>query len=202
MTKRRQRRETEKSPEHEAFFEMERTGIEPVTSGLQSGADGHDARQRKTTIALNHAVSGVSPMSEPASLRERVTGVWGMGHTAKLADSPEREEGVPARPHLRPGARPLPALRAGPHPRTGTSPYQQILRSPRWQKVRAAVQARDGERCQLEEQGECYGRLEVHHLVPVREGGDPYDLGNLVVCRGHHEAIEAHYRAERRSRNR
>jgi 5-methylcytosine-specific restriction endonuclease McrA len=79
------------------------------------------------------------------------------------------------------------------------SPYQQILRGPRWKRARAAVQARDGGRCQLEEQGECYGRLEVHHLVPVRSGGDPYDLGNLVVvCRGHHEAIEKRHREERR----
>jgi hypothetical protein len=30
---------------------MERTGIEPVTSGLQSRAGGDDARQRTTTIA-------------------------------------------------------------------------------------------------------------------------------------------------------
>ena len=45
---------------------------------------------------------------------------------------------------------------------------------------------------------DCYGRLEVHHLVPVRLGGAPFDLGNLVtVCRGHHEAIETRNRKPR-----
>jgi len=34
---------------------MERTGIEPVTSGLQSRATGDDERRRSSTIARNHA---------------------------------------------------------------------------------------------------------------------------------------------------
>jgi 5-methylcytosine-specific restriction endonuclease McrA len=82
-------------------------------------------------------------------------------------------------------------------------PYGRILTSSQWQKARKAVKARDGERCQLDEDGTCHGRLEVHHRVPVREGGAPFDLDNLlVVCRGHHEQIEAQHRASRRARSR
>lgn len=78
--------------------------------------------------------------------------------------------------------------------------YGRILTSSNWQKARKAVRARDGDRCQLDEDGTCYGRLEVHHLVPVREGGEPFDLDNLaVVCRGHHQQIEAKHRAARRA---
>lgn len=33
--------------------------------------------------------------------------------------------------------------------------------------------------------------LDVHHLVPVSDGGDPYCLDNLVtVCHSHHPMLE------------
>ncbi len=83
--------------------------------------------------------------------------------------------------------------------RRGT-PYGRILTGSQWQKARKAVRARDGEFCQFEDET-CYGRLEVHHIVPVREGGEPFELENLaVVCRGHHQQIEAKHRAARRAR--
>jgi hypothetical protein len=48
--------------------------------------------------------------------------------------------------------------------------------------------------------GACFGRLEVHHLVPVRDGGEPFDPDNCaVVCRAHHEELEKRAREARRS---
>jgi hypothetical protein len=62
--------------------------------------------------------------------------------------------------------------------------------------MRKVVRARD-KGCQLAGDGtECNGRLEVHHLRPVRFGGEPYALENLaLVCRQHHEVIERSFRA-------
>ena len=58
-----------------------------------------------------------------------------------------------------------------------------------WARIRREVLDRDGWRCQT-----CGkpGRLEVHHVKPLQEGG-ANDLGNLTaLCRGCH--IEAHRR--------
>ena len=46
----------------------------------------------------------------------------------------------------------------------------------RWASVRAYVLDRDGWRCRG-----CGrpGRLEVHHVAPLADGGDAYDAGNL-----------------------
>jgi 5-methylcytosine-specific restriction endonuclease McrA len=80
--------------------------------------------------------------------------------------------------------------------RYASDPHRQALSSPRWQKTRRAVRARDGGRC-VYEGDECRGQLEVHHLVSVRRGGAPFDLDNLVtVCRAHHEVIEAEQRRD------
>jgi HNH endonuclease len=74
--------------------------------------------------------------------------------------------------------------------RLATDPVRRVTASKEWQKVRALVRRRD-RGCRLAGEGECWGRLEVHHLVPVRSGGAPYDLANLVlVCRSHHELVE------------
>ena len=60
-----------------------------------------------------------------------------------------------------------------------------------WQKVRAIARARDGS-CTQRHQGNCNGRLEVHHRIPIEHGGQPFDLANLVtLCRHHHEQAEA-----------
>ena len=58
-----------------------------------------------------------------------------------------------------------------------------------WARIRREVLDRDGWRCQT-----CGkpGRLEVHHVKPLQEGGTN-DLGNLTtLCRGCH--IAAHRR--------
>jgi 5-methylcytosine-specific restriction protein A len=72
-------------------------------------------------------------------------------------------------------------------------PYRKILLSSRWQKTRKLIQARDQGRCRLEGVGEpCGGRIEVHHLISVREAPErAYDPTNCVcLCRLHHEDIE------------
>ena len=58
-----------------------------------------------------------------------------------------------------------------------------------WASIRRTILARDGRRCQ-----ECgkAGRLEVHHLLPLKHGGDD-SVDNLkTMCRDCH--ISAHAR--------
>ncbi len=59
------------------FRGMERAGIEPATSGLQSRAEGNDTRRRTTTIGRNHAGFGCPPLPGPAWLCQRIPGrLW------------------------------------------------------------------------------------------------------------------------------
>lgn len=69
-----------------------------------------------------------------------------------------------------------------------------IYDSPAWQRTREIVLARDGSRCTIARLigGDCHPRLDCHHLVPVSEGGDPFDPENVVTaCASHHPMIEA-----------
>ena len=47
----------------------------------------------------------------------------------------------------------------------------------RWQRVRLTALNRDAWRCTACNRR---GRLEVHHVVPLHQGGDGYDLDNLA----------------------
>lgn len=80
----------------------------------------------------------------------------------------------------------------------------------RWQAIRAWVLERDGNRCTFglydeDEQrgtpaGGCRRRhgLDVHHRIPIEDGGDPFDEANLrTLCDDHHAVIEAALRKER-----
>jgi len=59
--------------------------------------------------------------------------------------------------------------------------------SAKWQRARAAARRRDGERCQQCGSSE---RLQVHHIVPLSEGGDRYALSNLVtLCQSCHARV-------------
>ena len=59
----------------------------------------------------------------------------------------------------------------------------------RWQLVRLRVFERDGWRCVRCGRA---GRLECDHVVPLREGGDPWDKAGLqTLCRGCHIAKSA-----------
>ena len=67
------------------------------------------------------------------------------------------------------------------HP--GSRRYAALDRK-RWQLLRLRVFARDGWRCV-----ECggAGRLECDHVIPMRHGVDPYNMGNLQsLCRSCH----------------
>jgi 5-methylcytosine-specific restriction endonuclease McrA len=87
--------------------------------------------------------------------------------------------------------------------RLAHEPYRWITTGSRWPAARKAARRRDGDTCVYAATGGCRGRLEVHHIVPVRLGGAPYDLDNLVTaCRAHHSRLEASYRrAEKRWAN-
>jgi HNH endonuclease len=55
-----------------------------------------------------------------------------------------------------------------------------------WRLARTAARQRDGQRCRG-----CGGtqRLQVHHVIPISEGGERYALSNLVtLCRDCHNA--------------
>ena len=68
--------------------------------------------------------------------------------------------------------------------------HRKYLPSRRWAETRRAAFERDGWRCV-----DCGrpGRLEAHHITPLRKNGAPYDLDNLeTLCRPCH--IERHRR--------
>jgi 5-methylcytosine-specific restriction endonuclease McrA len=68
-----------------------------------------------------------------------------------------------------------------------------------WTAARAAALERDGHRCSVARLlgGRCSaGPLHVHHIEPIDEGGQPFDLDNLgTVCAAHHPQWEALRRA-------
>jgi 5-methylcytosine-specific restriction enzyme A len=64
-------------------------------------------------------------------------------------------------------------------PRTASS---AVTTTAAWRRVRAVVLARDGGACQLRLPG-CAGvATQADKVRPVAQGGDPFDLGNLVSC--------------------
>ena len=68
---------------------------------------------------------------------------------------------------------------------TGTTPTA-ILHPARWQKTRKLVRARDQDRRRLEGVDKpCGGKIEVHHIVGVRQGGVPFDPANSSVSVGY-----------------
>ena len=55
----------------------------------------------------------------------------------------------------------------------------------RWRRVRRAAIERDGYRCRA--CGKAAGRFEVDHIIPLSEGGAPYELEGLqTLCRPCH----------------
>ena len=73
---------------------------------------------------------------------------------------------------------------------------KEIYCTPRWLELRNRARIRDGflcvacKRSGLTSPGEI-----VHHSVPIREGGDPWDIDNLeTLCRDCHDA--AHERPD------
>ena len=59
--------------------------------------------------------------------------------------------------------------------------------SAKWQQARAAARQRDGERCMNCGSSE---RLQVHHIVPLAEGGEKFALSNLTtLCSDCHAQV-------------
>ena len=59
-----------------------------------------------------------------------------------------------------------------------------IYKTPQWAAVRLEAKRRDGWKCV---QCGARGRIEVDHIKPIRDGGEPYDLRNLqCLCPNHH----------------
>ena len=64
------------------------------------------------------------------------------------------------------------------------SRFHAAINSRVWARVRRAVLQRDGYRCRRCRRP---GRLEVHHVQPLHEGGAALVLANLLtLCRGCH----------------
>lgn len=65
---------------------------------------------------------------------------------------------------------------------------KRLYGSPAWKRTRAMARLRDGNQCVKCGTTE---KLDVHHEQPVREGGNPFDLDNLVtLCARCHAAAE------------
>lgn len=81
-----------------------------------------------------------------------------------------------------------------------------LYRTPEWIDLRARALARDGHRCTVARilGGACSARLDVHHLIPVSEGGPELpDLDGVVTtCSKHHPTLEALRRFVLRARAR
>ena len=67
----------------------------------------------------------------------------------------------------------------------------EVYNTPRWAALRRRVRERDGYLCQRCKENGLTGPAEiVHHVRPIRDGGDPFDLENLIsVCRPCHEEL-------------
>ena len=64
----------------------------------------------------------------------------------------------------------------------------------RWRAVKRQAHERDGWRCRAPGCAKA-GALEAHHIVAIEDGGEPYDLDNILsYCRGCHIA---HHRRQR-----
>lgn len=70
-----------------------------------------------------------------------------------------------------------------------------IYNTLRWRLTRSRAIARDGGRCTVSRLlgGKCAdGPLHAHHIVPIADGGDAYDLDNVATtCASHHPMWEA-----------
>jgi 5-methylcytosine-specific restriction endonuclease McrA len=79
---------------------------------------------------------------------------------------------------------------ADPRTRWRDPEHTRLMGSYAWKRARAAARRRDGG-CVRRDEGDCEGRVEVHHVVKPRHGGHPIALENLrTLCRRHHEREE------------
>lgn len=61
---------------------------------------------------------------------------------------------------------------------------RRIYDTPAWQAVRAAILERDHGRCQIAAHKCTVAATDVDHIVPLADGGAPYDPANLrAACK-------------------
>jgi 5-methylcytosine-specific restriction endonuclease McrA len=73
---------------------------------------------------------------------------------------------------------------------TRTGPSRPELNRAKWQRTRAAVGRRDGERCRHCGADGQWAQLSVHHLTPANLGGSD-EMDNLItLCGPCHRAYE------------
>ncbi len=69
-----------------------------------------------------------------------------------------------------------------------------LYQTAEWAHARDAALSRDGRRCTVSRLfgGDCHPVLHAHHVIPVSDGGAPYELDNLLTaCASHHPMLEA-----------
>ena len=81
-------------------------------------------------------------------------------------------------------------VRAGPTAHSRFHETSRGSRALRLARVRN-LKCRLNPLCQrCEEEGKVVAAQLVHHIVPIKEGGAPYELGNLQsICYAHHNAL-------------
>jgi 5-methylcytosine-specific restriction endonuclease McrA len=72
--------------------------------------------------------------------------------------------------------------------RLTAEPWRRHYATGTWKRVRELARKRAGGCC---ERCGCERKLEVHHRVPLRHGGAPFDLSNVeAICRRCHRLVE------------
>ena len=70
---------------------------------------------------------------------------------------------------------------------------KEIYSTRRWRRIRGDILERDGWQCTKCGQAKPDFLLEVHHVKPIREGGDYWEYENLAtLCRACHRAAHNH----------
>jgi 5-methylcytosine-specific restriction protein A len=109
-----------------------------------------------------------------------------------MPNAPKRPCGYPGCPNLCDSGRCEKHTKQERHDydaRRQDDPQRKIYCSARWRRLRAAKLAADPlcERCKQADILE--GASDVHHIKDIRDGGDPWDWGNLAsLCHRCHSA--------------
>ena len=102
-------------------------------------------------------------------------------------------------------AKPRMAIASGRRVATPPKVAAPVYQSAEYRQWREAVIARAGRRCEAVVDGVRCGKAEprnrmfADHIVEIKDGGAPFDVGNgQCLCGGHHTAKTAQARAARR----
>lgn len=81
-------------------------------------------------------------------------------------------------------------------------PWRRYYDMPEWDKAQKAARRRDSNQCRarLQNGRRCSATegIHVHHRKPLRGGGAPFELDNLItLCKRHHDEADRAYRQRR-----